>query len=593
MISYIGKRLKNQKIRRRLSATFIFVLISFIAVILIVSNIILYWTTINKTKKEIRTNCELISIQLDTVYSNARNCLNILTKDINRIYNGDTVFGTNAVTAVALTKNLYTAMDYSKNCFPTVSALVFADINHNIVTAGNRILPDYKELEALISEIPEKGPASPVDFPIMVRAYLTDGEKTPVWVLGRRVFDMDTGKNMGYLFAVMRSTVLSGYFPEKSDMGYSCEYQLIERDGSIAAAKNQELLLKPVGSEKFRTGIKEKSNFNMKEAGERYLITSLPMHNGSRFLINKVKIKDLTKEIRILFGIIIMIGFFCIIASAFLISHIAGWITKPIQRLTNTAGQIRNGDLSIRCEVSSNDEIGILSEVFNEMLGRIVKLLENVKLVQQQKREYELALLQAQIKPHFLYNTLDLIYIFCQTKNAEGGAKVAKAMADYYRTSLSNGQEIILIADEIKNISSYLYIQKERYCDLIDFSIEVDISIYSCYIPKMTLQPLVENAIYHGLKSKGRKGRILVQGSFKENYILLTVEDNGAGMSRDTIEMVLNHSEDTEKRHFGLFSVDKRIKLYYGQEYGLQIESREGEGTRIIIMLPREKAPEL
>lgn len=588
MIAYLEKRLKNQKIKQRLSSAFIFVLVAFIALILVVSNVILYWTTINKTKKEIRANCELISIQLDTVYNNAQNCLNILTKDINRIYNGDTVFGTNAVTAVSLTNNLYSAMYYSKICFPTISSLVFVDLNKNIVTAGSDNMAGYDDMESLISHIPEKGPTSVIEFPIAVRKYLADGENMPVWVLGRRVFDMNTGKNLGYLFAVIRSDVISDYFPEKNDLGYSCEYQLIDSGGNIVAAKNRELLLKTVGSDKFRKSIRARNNFSIKEGGEQYLITSYAMPHGSWQLINKVKIKDLTKEIRILFSIIIAIGLVCIGASAYLINHIAGWITKPIQNLTDTAEQIRNGDLSIRCDVSTTGEIGTLSEVFNEMLERIVQLLLNVKMVQQQKREYELALIQAQIKPHFLYNTLDLIYIFCQTKNAEGGAKVAKAMADYYRTSLSNGQEIISIGDEIKNISSYLYIQKERYSDLIDFTIDVEKEIYAYRIPKMTLQPLVENAIYHGLKSKGSKGEIHVKGSWDEYNIRLAVEDNGVGMKNETIGQVLSDTQDKEKKHFGLSSVNKRIKLYYGQEYGLQIESGEGAGARVIIIIPRK-----
>lgn len=588
MITYLEKKLANQKIKQRLSSVFIFILVAFIAIILVVSNVLLYWTTINKTKKEIRTNCELLSIQMDTVYNNAHNCLNILTKDINRIYNGDTVFGTNAVTTVSLTNNLYSAMYYSKLCFPTISSLVFVDINKNVVAAGCNNVAGYEDMKALIEQIPKKGSTSVIEFPIATRTYMTDGVKMPVWVLGQRVFDMNTGKNLGYLFAVIRSDVLSGYFPEKNDLGYSCEYQLVDKNGGIVAAKNKEFLLNPVGSAKFQKEVKLKNNFKIKEGGEQYLITSYRMNHGSWLLINKVKIKDLTKEIRILFSIIIAIGLSCIGASAYLINQMAGWITKPIQNLTDTAEQIRNGDLSIRCDVNTTGEIGTLSEVFNEMLERIEQLLQNVKIEQQQKREYELALIQAQIKPHFLYNTLDLIYIFCQTKNTEGGAKIAKAMADYYRTSLSNGQEIISIADEIKNISSYLYIQKERYCDLIDFTIDVDKDIYSYRIPKMTLQPLVENSIYHGLKSKGKKGEILVKGSWDGYNIRLSVEDSGVGMDEGMIEMLLSERKNKAKKHFGLSSVNKRIKLYYGQEYGIKIESRKGAGTRVVILIPRK-----
>lgn len=313
MITYIKKRLKNQRIRQRLSTTFFIVLIAFIAIILIASNVILYWTAINKTKKEIRTNCELIGIQVDSVYSNAQTCLNILTKDINRIYNGDTVFGTNAVMAVSLKNNLNSAMYYSKVCFPTISALVFVDLDKNIVAVGNSGLPSYEEIEPLIEQIPKKGPTSVIEFPIALRTYLTEGEEMPVWVVGHRVFDMNTGRNLGFLFAVIRSDILSNYFPEKNDLGYSCEYQLIDDSGKIAAVKNKELLLKSVGSDNIRKGINQKSNFTITEGGTSYLITSYAMSHGNWKLISKIKIKDITKEIRILLSVIIAIGtfFFC------------------------------------------------------------------------------------------------------------------------------------------------------------------------------------------------------------------------------------------------------------------------------------------
>lgn len=218
--------------------------------------------------------------------------------------------------------------------------------------------------------------------------------------------------------------------------------------------------------------------------------------------------------------------------------------------------------------------------------------MENIRQVQKEKRKYELALIQAQIKPHFLYNTLDLIYIFCQMKNTQGAAKVTKAMADYYRTSLSSGREIINIGEEVKNISSYLLIQKERYSNKIDFQIEVDPSIYHYAIPKMTLQPLVENAIYHGLKTRKEKGNIYVKGWSENELIHLLIEDDGVGMSEEKIKEVMENEDDMKKGHFGLSSVHRRIQIYYGAEYGIRIESKEQVGTKILIRLPQKEEEE-
>ena len=175
---------------------------------------------------------------------------------------------------------------------------------------------------------------------------------------------------------------------------------------------------------------------------------------------------------------------------------------------------------------------------------------------------------------------------------ASKGAKLTKSLADYYRTSLSSGKEIITIKDEIKNIENYLFIQRERYCDLIDFKISCDPKIEDYAILKMTLQPLVENAIYHGLKEKGIKGTIKIEGRLEESAAVIAVEDDGAGMTEDRIRQVVAQDEPEHKRHFGLRSVDKRIKLYFGESYGIHIESMVNRGTKVIVYIPKRMEEE-
>lgn len=316
------------------------------------------------------------------------------------------------------------------------------------------------------------------------------------------------------------------------------------------------------------------------------------LKNHNWYLINRIGIRELTSGIRLLLSAIILAGILCILLSVAIIRKIVKWITRPLEELAETAGQFRKENLKVRCPVTTKDEIGELAGVFNEMLQRIEYQMENIRQVQKEKRKYELALIQAQIKPHFLYNTLDLIYIFCQMKNTQGAAKVTKAMADYYRTSLSSGREIINIGEEVKNISSYLLIQKERYSNKIDFQIEVDPSIYHYAIPKMTLQPLVENAIYHGLKTRKEKGNIYVKGWSENELIHLLIEDDGVGMSEEKIKEVMENEDDMKKGHFGLSSVHRRIQIYYGAEYGIRIESKEQVGTKILIRLPQKEEEE-
>ena len=593
MIKYFVKKLQNEKIEKRFSIMFVLVITIFITVILIISDVVLYWSEINKTEKEIQTNCEMIAMQIEKTSDNAKTCLKIITKDINRIYSGDTVFGTDAVGAVTTVNEIYTSLDYSRNCFDDISGLIYAGNDGTVVVAGKSkeiASPSVEELEELICNIPEKGLADAKDLGI--GKYTFVGKDTPAWILGHRIIDMNTGKNLGYVFAVILTEKLSSHFPEIEKEGFTGEYQLLNKAGKIIASQDPSDLLEPVGNEEMIGKIQEGKSFRIRENTKSYLITNCVLKNHNWYLINRIGIRELTSGIRLLLSAIILAGILCILLSVAIIRKIVKWITRPLEELAETAGQFRKENLKVRCPVTTKDEIGELAGVFNEMLQRIEYQMENIRQVQKEKRKSELALIQAQIKPHFLYNTLDLIYIFCQMKNTQGAAKVTKAMADYYRTSLSSGREIINIGEEVKNISSYLLIQKERYSNKIDFQIEVDPSIYHYAIPKMTLQPLVENAIYHGLKTRKEKGNIYVKGWSENELIHLLIEDDGVGMSEEKIKEVMENEDDMKKGHFGLSSVHRRIQIYYGAEYGIRIESKEQVGTKILIRLPQKEEEE-
>ena len=593
MIKYFVKKLQNEKIEKRFSIMFVLVITIFITVILIISDVVLYWSEINKTEKEIQTNCEMIAMQIEKTSDNAKTCLKIITKDINRIYSGDTVFGTDAVGAVTTVNEIYTSLDYSRNCFDDISGLIYAGNDGTVVVAGKSkeiASPSVEELEELICNIPEKGLADAKDLGIGKYSFV--GKDTPAWILGHRIIDMNTGKNLGYVFAVILTEKLSSHFPEIEKEGFTGEYQLLNKAGKIIASQDPSDLLEPVGNEEMIGKIQEGKSFRIRENTKSYLITNCVLKNHNWYLINRIGIRELTSGIRLLLSAIILAGILCILLSVAIIRKIVKWITRPLEELAETAGQFRKENLKVRCPVTTKDEIGELAGVFNEMLQRIEYQMENIRQVQKEKRKYELALIQAQIKPHFLYNTLDLIYIFCQMKNTQGAAKVTKAMADYYRTSLSSGREIINIGEEVKNISSYLLIQKERYSNKIDFQIEVDPSIYHYAIPKMTLQPLVENAIYHGLKTRKEKVNIYVKGWSENELIHLLIEDDGVGMSEEKIKEVMENEDDMKKGHFGLSSVHRRIQIYYGAEYGIRIESKEQVGTKILIRLPQKEEEE-
>ena len=173
--------------------------------------------------------------------------------------------------------------------------------------------------------------------------------------------------------------------------------------------------------------------------------------------------------------------------------------------------------------------------------------------------------------------------------NVSEAAETTKALADFYRVSLSKGREIITIKDELKNVRDYLFIQKTRYSDIFDFSIEVEEELMKYSILKMTIQPLVENSIYHGLKPKDTAGIILITGHEYEDTIVLKIIDNGVGMTKDKFNEIISQKDSqASKDSFGLKSVDERIKLYFGEEYGIQVESEPGKGTEVTVKVPKK-----
>jgi len=213
-------------------------------------------------------------------------------------------------------------------------------------------------------------------------------------------------------------------------------------------------------------------------------------------------------------------------------------------------------------------------------------LLKRVDEEARKKREYELALLHEQIKPHFLYNTLDIIIVLIEMKREWEAAHVVKKLADYYKNSLSSSEEIILIETEIQIIEDYLELQNIRYGEMFSYEIYVDEEAKKERIPRLTLQPLIENAIYHGLKYKGNRGTIRVEARVAEEKVIIKITDDGIGIQEEKLKEIRRFAEKAEK-HFGLYSVNHRLLLYYGENSGLQIESKYEEGTCITIEIPR------
>ncbi|MBZ4646837.1 MAG: multi-sensor signal transduction histidine kinase [Clostridia bacterium] len=295
------------------------------------------------------------------------------------------------------------------------------------------------------------------------------------------------------------------------------------------------------------------------------------------------KVRDLRYYSLIIGGITLLLA---VSAALFFTASIA----RPVRKLQSLMQIAEAGDLSVRFESKSNDEIGQLGNSFNNMIEEIQNLIQLVYTEQKSKREAELKTLQAQIKPHFLYNTLDTIQWMAQEHGAGDIVEIIAALTRLFRIGLSKGKEIISVCEELEHVKSYLVIQKARYEDKLEYEIHFDQGVANYGVPKLILQPLVENAIYHGIKARRGVGRIAVSAKKIEEKLFFSVTDNGIGMTSEKMAEINTMLENKELNDhnlgYGIFNVNERIRLTFGPDYGLNFNSIYGKGTTVEIWLP-------
>lgn len=264
-------------------------------------------------------------------------------------------------------------------------------------------------------------------------------------------------------------------------------------------------------------------------------------------------------------------------------------ISNPIVAMNNRVKEIGQGDLTAHTPVKTDDAtLSLLSIGIEDMAEKLDRQIDLNRQEQIRLRDIELKLIQAQINPHFLYNTLDAIVWLIEIGKNEQAEKMVTSLSSYFRSFLSDGKDIVTIAEEKTHIESYLEIQQVRYRDIMEYEISIDPEIEEAKLPKLTMQPLVENAIYHGLKPKRGKGHITVTGRAEGDFVVLEVQDTGAGMSQEELDQLLKRVSDEDTTSFGLPSVYKRLKLLYTEKCYLDIESTPDAGTTVRIRIPRK-----
>ncbi len=411
------------------------------------------------------------------------------------------------------------------------------------------------------------------------------------WVvtLSKGIENPVTKKNEGVFFIDLNYRLLKDLCENNSPAASSYVF-IMDGEGKIIYHPKQQLLYNGLKEEKtdevLRCG---QGHFITREGNESRLYTvSVSDKTGWR-VVGVTQLSELMKNKKEMQGTYVLMAVLLLGAAMVLSMFFATAITRPIKELRDSMKEVEKGNLdNVNVAVSSKTEIGSLENSFNLMTSQIRQLMEQNIYEQEQKRQSELKALRSQINPHFLYNTLDSIIWMAEGGKNKEVVRMTAALARLLRQSISNDNELISIEKEINYAGSYLTIQKMRYRDKLEYEIEVDEEIKHKEIINLILQPLVENAIYHGIKYRGSKGLVRITGRGEGDKIILTVSDNGIGMDETALEEIFDRSKAREGNNgVGVYNVQTRIQLYYGTEYGLHFESRLGEGTQVTVTIPK------
>ncbi len=377
--------------------------------------------------------------------------------------------------------------------------------------------------------------------------------------------------------------------------GYLC---ILNRDARVIYHPRPELIGEPAGPALPADAARANNSRLQRalvEGREVLCLSQISPLTGWR-LMALVPQSEVTGSITQLKLIIVATGVFFLIAALILSARFSATITRPIQRLQGMMDAAAQGDLDGILPVTSSDEVGRLTQNFNRMLQRIQALIDDVcdsRLSQLEaeygQREAELKALQAQINPHFLFNTLGTINSLAVLEDAEAISRVVAILGDFLRYTMNTNQVLVTLGEELEQVKRYISLQKFRFGDRIALAIDVPATLLAHPLIKLTLQPLVENACLHGLENSGeRSGRIDIAGRREGGALVIAVADNGAGMSPDKLAEIRAalRPDGTAREHIGLGNVNERIRLRYGRGYGLEIESKEGRGTSVVMRLP-------
>ena len=419
--------------------------------------------------------------------------------------------------------------------------------------------------------------------------HIISGERPWVITLSRGIRDRSgSGEKEGVFFIDLNYSAISELC-DQSTVGTKGYAFILDAKGNIVYHPQQQQLYNELQTENISLIMDTDEDTVLTGTGNDGKLYSISRSEKTGWtVVDCTNVKELLSKSRQAQSVYVLTAIILVIVALLFSRFMARSITLPIQKLRDSMKKVQEGDFSVSdVVVDSKNEIGSLTKSFDVMTHRIHELMEQNVHEQEEKRRSELKALQSQINPHFLYNTLDSIIWMAEGKKNEEVVLMTASLARLLRQSISNEDEVVPIANEVEYARGYLTIQKMRYKDKLEFQIEVDSSILYIPLIKLVLQPIIENAIYHGLKYKESKGLLIVKGFMKDGNAVLQVIDDGVGMDEETLAHIYDkHKVNYHSNGVGVYNVQKRLKLYYGEDYGITYTSELGKGTTATITIP-------
>lgn len=407
----------------------------------------------------------------------------------------------------------------------------------------------------------------------------------------------ETSRVISYLYPCYDEEVFLGYLVLFIDtkrfedflLSFSDNTYILEDERVFASRKNIPFYTKLFQLYNINYGdLKEDKSVILQSSSQTYVVTTMGYARLGLKFITMTSYEELKESVVTAYPSLYQIAVYGTIF-AFLSAYIiARFLTKPIYQLKKVIKYVTLGDFNVRYENNGKDEIAELGRTFNTLLNTIQELFHSLDRKHKEQEQYQMQLIQEQIKPHFLYNMLETINSMIRSNMKDESIQIVNHLAVFYRISLNNGSNIIQIAQEIQLSESYLNLQKNRYIEFMDYVLAFSPAIYQYSIPKLTLQPIIENAIYHGLKEKCEKGILCVSGYIENGRIIFEVYDTGCGMTKERILEIQEaiQNKDTIDNHFGLASVIKRLNYYCNNLAKLTITSELNHYTCITVSFP-------